>query len=890
MSDLSGTASVGVESVEWFDAGAGNLTVRVGGRWRRRRPAGTGPVALVVEAEGRRHRFPAMPEPPSVGGTAPGMWRLSFSLPGWLAPWLGGNAWLSWGTITVPLPVTGAAAGSEAPSAEAARPEAGPLDAARPEATVWEVAVGGPTGDAAKGARDEPSPGREEPSPVEHEEPLPGREEPSPGHAEPPPVEPEEPLPGREEPSPGHAEPSPGDEEPPPVEHQEPLPGHAESSPGHAEPLGRVEPPPHEEPSLEHEEPPPAEEAASEQRAPPVAPQRAGMPSEIERAWRRAEAAERAAAEQSSRARELQRALAEAEATAGPALPGGIPGGETARLAFERELTVRRGGARGHLRVPAEPRADAAAADGPPPPGPAGAGAAPSETPPLVGEPGASEPGPAPPSTAGTDAASPGAASPGAASPGAAGSGAAGSGTAVGGAAVPPLGPPLHPVSADRLVDTLRRELDARACADAGLRSRLVAAESRLAARTALDKRTESTLAQVRAELAELRTMLERERRLRLSAERHVVELEDQLGGQRERSREAYAAIGRLRHALDGLRPATPPEPPADPSTQASTAADVAAEAGPVTPDRLADALTRLREAVPPREGNAEETPAGEEAPAGQPAPAGEATPGEAPVPQPAPETGPAPVSIPAGQPLRRAFRRLVRSDPDAAGQLVLELLPLQRVVDRGPLAYDLVLGPGRGCVRVTVRDGETVVERAEDPRPLERVFFRVRGEPARIARLLNAHGIWRYVGLRVARVRGRRRGLAVLQALLGLPLDPGWLGYAGARLSPRSVLSLAGAVVEPAWTRGQDFVIAHEDTECASPGERGTYLIVRPGRRVAVSTTPPAGETATTRISGSADALAAVLAGGGTAAALVGGDPGPLATLRGWLDYARSG
>ena len=66
MSELSGTAAVGIETVEWFDGVGGNLTVSVTGRWRRRRPASNGQVSLVVEAEGQRHRFTAMPEPPSL--------------------------------------------------------------------------------------------------------------------------------------------------------------------------------------------------------------------------------------------------------------------------------------------------------------------------------------------------------------------------------------------------------------------------------------------------------------------------------------------------------------------------------------------------------------------------------------------------------------------------------------------------------------------------------------------------------------------------------------------------------------------------------------------------------------------------------------------------------
>jgi hypothetical protein len=103
VSELPGTSAVAIETVEWSAVNGGNLNVRITGRWRRRRPVSTGQPTLVIEAEGRRHRFPAMPEPPSVGGTGPGLWRLGFTVPGWMAPELG-RTWLQLGTVIVPLP------------------------------------------------------------------------------------------------------------------------------------------------------------------------------------------------------------------------------------------------------------------------------------------------------------------------------------------------------------------------------------------------------------------------------------------------------------------------------------------------------------------------------------------------------------------------------------------------------------------------------------------------------------------------------------------------------------------------------------------------------------------------------------------------------------------
>jgi TolA-binding protein len=105
MADPSGVqAALAVEAVEWEPAEGGKLTVRVRGRWRRRRPEWRGQPVLAIEAEGSRHRFPATPEPPSLTGVPPGSWQMTFSVPAWLAPYLGGRIWLQLGLAVIPLP------------------------------------------------------------------------------------------------------------------------------------------------------------------------------------------------------------------------------------------------------------------------------------------------------------------------------------------------------------------------------------------------------------------------------------------------------------------------------------------------------------------------------------------------------------------------------------------------------------------------------------------------------------------------------------------------------------------------------------------------------------------------------------------------------------------
>ena len=640
MSELSGTAAVGIETVEWLDAGGGNLTVRVTGRWRRRRPASTGQVTLVIESEGRRHRFPAMPEPPSLGGAGPGMWRLSFSVPGWLAPGLGGQAWLSLGTVTVPCRPRGAGTDATALPPSRRAPSCRVASRRRP-------------------SRRRPSPGRARRA----------------SGVQPPPAQP------------SRAEPPPSAE----------LPAAAEippaASPAAADTGRRLEELERWLADAQTDRDQLTASLAEGERTRRIAEQRA----HAEQALRRDLARQLAAREhEAQRAREAMGDLAAAEdrirtlerqlrdarrrgdeaeqlaaaaaarARSQRATPPAVPAvppvsgreAEAERVRLERRLRVHQ--AETGERVPAEPsiprrpwpRARAS-------PGGAGRTRAGGRPCPRVGPAGAGR-----------------------------------SGAAAGRS---PSAGPERRAAGDRapgLVDTLRRELDTRAASEAALRARLIAAETRLAARVLLDQRTTGTLRRLRDELDGLRTSLQRERARRRAAEARAAKLERdagareqaehraarlerELGGQRERSRDAYDAIGELRGALGRLSEpgASPPPGQQAPDEPAPAAAETPAPTGTgaVPVDRLSDALARLRESVAPPDVPLESTA----------------------------------VSLTTGgRTLEAAFRRLVKRDAGAAGELLLDLLALQRAAFPHPIAYDLVLGPGRGCVRVTVGEG----------------------------------------------------------------------------------------------------------------------------------------------------------------------------------------
>jgi hypothetical protein len=398
--------------------------------------------------------------------------------------------------------------------------------------------------------------------------------------------------------------------------------------------------------------------------------------------------------------------------------------------------------------------------------------------------------------------------------------------------------PAISETATPELVGALRAELAMRASAEAGLRARVVDAETRLAARMTAAQRTAEALREVRAELGGLAQLVAGERSRRQAAERRVGELERELRELHERHEpgsDASREIGDLRGSLAELQA---PEPGHASSSPGSAVV--------VESDRLSDALARLR-------ANAE--PA-------VPAPAVRAT-------------------------LAGPFRTLCRRDPALAGRLAISLLGMERVAYPHPVAFDLVLGPGDGCLQVTSSEARTDVVAEATARPLEQVGFRVVGRPERLARLLVAGRLRRRLGFGVARVRGNRDGLAALEALLALALDLPALVEGGMTSDSRTMLSLAAAMVAPEWTRGAHFVISHRDGD-APP----SYLRVSGGRRPEVAAAEPAGPIATV-ISCPGRDLASVLTGAiapDAAGVELRGDLAPLTQLQGWIKRAQSG
>jgi hypothetical protein len=249
-----------------------------------------------------------------------------------------------------------------------------------------------------------------------------------------------------------------------------------------------------------------------------------------------------------------------------------------------------------------------------------------------------------------------------------------------------------------------------------------------------------------------------------------------------------------------------------------------------------------------------------------------------------------APAPLAATRPwLSTAFGKLAGQDASAAGRLLLALVPAQYAADPHPIAYDLVMSDVL-VAHVTVGSGGESVEFDATARPLSQVDFQLVGGPARIARLLAAGPVRRRLGGLapggpVARVRGDRRRLAALDALLSARLTLAQLHAVGVRLDPVLALTLVGQLIEPSWTAGEQFALAHREPAAPAPD---AYLLIRDGRPPLASSEPPREPVATALVCPS-DQLLAVL-GGAVAPAEVVGDQRPLALLGQWLHRAQCG
>jgi hypothetical protein len=101
----TGLRPLELERVQSSRADAGQLQLRLSGRWLDpQAEAEEDEELLVVNVEGRRHRFPASREERSDAELAPGRWSASFKIPAWAEPREEGQAALWLGNAVIPVP------------------------------------------------------------------------------------------------------------------------------------------------------------------------------------------------------------------------------------------------------------------------------------------------------------------------------------------------------------------------------------------------------------------------------------------------------------------------------------------------------------------------------------------------------------------------------------------------------------------------------------------------------------------------------------------------------------------------------------------------------------------------------------------------------------------
>jgi hypothetical protein len=93
-----------VEKIECASLGREKVAVHVSGRWRGRRWSPDTRAFLVVAANGRRHRFPAIAVPSRRRLGRASTWSASFALPASLEAQLGEQLSLWLGDVEIPLP------------------------------------------------------------------------------------------------------------------------------------------------------------------------------------------------------------------------------------------------------------------------------------------------------------------------------------------------------------------------------------------------------------------------------------------------------------------------------------------------------------------------------------------------------------------------------------------------------------------------------------------------------------------------------------------------------------------------------------------------------------------------------------------------------------------
>jgi predicted nucleic acid-binding Zn-ribbon protein len=343
----------------------------------------------------------------------------------------------------------------------------------------------------------------------------------------------------------------------------------------------------------------------------------------------------------------------------------------------------------------------------------------------------------------------------------------------------------------------------------------------RLDAERAGREAAEADLASERARLEQERLRIEAQvDRVREQIALAITELRAQLEAERAARWAVEAELALARTELDEMR--------ADAATREAESERMMSD--------LQTAAQRLRAQAPPLADEDEEAAAA------------------APAPQMlAPRVAPASARRPRPW-LAPSIAAFAAQDPQAAGRLVVALLPVQHTVLRHPVVYALTIEEV-GAFLVRARPGEVVVEPGSVPGGTSDIAFHLTGPAAALAQMAGGGARRR---LRGTRVSGSRRQLRRLLRRLRTPIGLADARRAGVLLDPGQVLGVLGAGVDPAWTAGHDFSVVWD----VRGPQGGTWTVsVAGGLPVTVTEGAPDAEPAAT-VHVSHGALMSLLAG----------------------------
>lgn len=115
MTDIaSADTPVAIDRVDRARGEGDGVRLRLTGRWLRSDRSAEQDPLLVIQLQGRRHRFPASP-PDGSRSLPAGAWEATFAVPSWAEPRREGQAAVWVGNAVVPIPLPGAGTAAPAP-------------------------------------------------------------------------------------------------------------------------------------------------------------------------------------------------------------------------------------------------------------------------------------------------------------------------------------------------------------------------------------------------------------------------------------------------------------------------------------------------------------------------------------------------------------------------------------------------------------------------------------------------------------------------------------------------------------------------------------------------------------------------------------------------------